>query len=84
MAKAKKEYLESICGEISEFQRARLKIWYKTYMKTKELGWKENWGIQNIDIDEYKGYIIEDKRKYREFGRIIFRSSTIDLINQKN
>jgi hypothetical protein len=26
MAKAKKEYLESICGEISEFQRARLKI----------------------------------------------------------
>jgi len=23
---AKKEYLESICGEISEFQRTRLKI----------------------------------------------------------
>ena len=27
-------------------------------MKTKELGWKENHGIQNIDIEDSKGTII--------------------------
>jgi hypothetical protein len=36
---AKKEYLESICNEIIEFQRTgRYDL---MYMKTKELGWKQ-------------------------------------------
>ena len=25
------------------------------YMKTKELGWKENQGIQNIGIEDFQG-----------------------------
>ena len=48
--KAKKEYLENICKEIMEFQRTGrhdLK-----YMKTKELGWNENQGIQSIGIED--------------------------------
>jgi type I site-specific restriction endonuclease len=40
---AKKEYLESICDEIIEFQRTgRYDL---MYTKTKEIGWKENHGI---------------------------------------
>jgi hypothetical protein len=36
--KAKKEYLESICDEVMEFQRTgRYDL---MYMNTKELGWK--------------------------------------------
>jgi hypothetical protein len=43
MYNAKKEYLESICYEIIEFQRTgRYDL---MYMKTNELGWKENHGI---------------------------------------
>jgi hypothetical protein len=45
---AKKKYPESICDEIIEFQRAGL--YDLMYMKTKELGWKENHGIQNVGI----------------------------------
>jgi len=49
----KKEYLEKICKEIMEFQRTgRYDL---MYMKTKELGWKENQGIQNIDIEDSQG-----------------------------
>ena len=33
------------------------------YMKKKELGWKENHGIQNISIEDSKGNIIVDKRQ---------------------
>jgi uncharacterized membrane-anchored protein len=40
---AKKEYLESTCEEIIEFQRTRR--YDLMYMKTKVLGWKENHGI---------------------------------------
>jgi hypothetical protein len=40
----KKEYLDSICDEIIEFQRT--KRFNLMYMKTKELGWKENHRIQ--------------------------------------
>jgi hypothetical protein len=43
--KAKKEYLENICNEITEFQR--IGRYDLMYMKTKELGWKETEGIQN-------------------------------------
>ena len=48
--KAKKEYLENACTEIIEFHRTgRYDL---MYMKTKELGWKETQGIQNIGIEE--------------------------------
>jgi hypothetical protein len=30
-------------------------------MKKKELGWKENLGIQHIGIEDYKGNITADK-----------------------
>jgi hypothetical protein len=50
MDNAKKEYLDSICDEIIEFQRTG--SYDLMYMKTKELGWKENHGIQNIGIED--------------------------------
>jgi len=38
------------CNEIMEFQRTgRYDL---MYMKTKELGWKETQGIQNIGIED--------------------------------
>ena len=50
---AKKEYLENICNEIMEFQRTgRCDL---MYMKTKERGWKETQGIQNIGIEDSQG-----------------------------
>jgi hypothetical protein len=49
----KKEYLESICSGIVEFQRTgRYDL---MYMKIKELSWKENHGIQNITSKTLKG-----------------------------
>jgi hypothetical protein len=58
---AKKEYLESICDEIIEFQRTgRYDL---MYMKTKELGWKENHGIQNVGIAYSQGNTIIDQRR---------------------
>jgi hypothetical protein len=57
----KKEYLKSICEEIIEYQRTgRYDL---MYMKTKELGWKENHWIQNIGIEESQGNIITDQRR---------------------
>ena len=51
--KAKKEYLEKACTEIMEFHRTgRYDL---MYMKTKELGWKETQGIQNIGIEDSQG-----------------------------
>jgi hypothetical protein len=58
---AKKEYLESICDEIIEFQR--IGRYDLMYMKTKELGWKENHGIQNIGIEDSQGNIKTDQRE---------------------
>jgi hypothetical protein len=50
--KDKKEYLDSIWDEIAGCQRAgRCDI---MYMKNKRLGAKENHGIQNIAIDNFK------------------------------
>jgi hypothetical protein len=50
---AKKEYLENICNEVIEFQRTgRYDL---TYIKTKELCWKETQGIQNIGIEDSQG-----------------------------
>jgi hypothetical protein len=50
---AKKEYLESICNEIMEFQR--IGRYDLMYMKTKELGSKETQGIQNTGIKDSQG-----------------------------
>jgi hypothetical protein len=50
---AKKQYLENICKEIMEFQRTGR--YYLMYMKTKEIGWKETQGIQNIGIEDSQG-----------------------------
>ena len=48
--KAKKEYLENACTDIMELHRpGRYDL---MYMKTKELGWKETQGIQNIGIED--------------------------------
>jgi type I site-specific restriction endonuclease len=47
--KAKKEYVDSIRDEIIEFQRTG--GYDLIYMKKKELGWKENHGIQNNGIE---------------------------------
>jgi coenzyme F420-reducing hydrogenase alpha subunit len=58
---AKKEYLESICDEIMEFQRTGRND--LMYMKTKELGWKEDHGIQNIGIKDSQGNITIDQRQ---------------------
>jgi hypothetical protein len=33
------------------------------YMKTKELGWKENHGIHNIGIDDSQGNVIIDQKQ---------------------
>ena len=49
---AKKEYLENIGNEIMELQRTgRYDL---MYMKTKELGWQETQGIQNIGIEDFR------------------------------
>jgi len=37
------------------------------YMKAKELGWKENHGIQHIHIENLQGNIIIGKRQIDEF-----------------
>jgi len=51
--KAKKEYLESIWAEIMEFQSTGRFILMA--LKTNELNWKENLGIQNIDTEDSQG-----------------------------
>jgi len=50
----KKEYLKNICNEIVEFKK-KTGRYDLMYMKTKELGWKENLGIQNIGIEDSQG-----------------------------
>jgi coenzyme F420-reducing hydrogenase alpha subunit len=57
----KEEYLESISDEIMELQRTG--HYDVMYMKMKELGWKENHGIENIGVEDSKGNIIVDKRQ---------------------
>ena len=59
--KAKKEYLENVCTEIMEFHRTgRYDL---MYMKTKELGWKDTQGIQNIDTEDSQGNRIVDQKQ---------------------
>jgi len=48
-----------MCKEIMEFQRTgRYDL---IYMRTKELGWKEIQGIQNIGIEDSQGNGIADQ-----------------------
>jgi hypothetical protein len=58
---AKKKYVESIHNEIIEFQRTG--CYDLMHMKTKELGCKENHGIQNIGIEDSQGNITIDQRR---------------------
>jgi len=53
------------------------------YMKTKELGWKETQGIQNIGIEDSRGNRIVELSQVLKFGRIILQNSTVDLIDWK-
>ena len=57
-SKAKKEYLESIREEFTEFQRTDGYV--MMYMKTKELGWEDNLGIENAGKEDSQGNIIID------------------------
>ena len=59
--KAKKEYLENACTEIMEFHRTG--CYDLMYMKTKELGWKETQGIQNIGIEDSQENGIVDQKQ---------------------
>ena len=58
--KTKKKCLGSLCGEIVEFQRTGL--YDLTYLKRKEIGWKENRGIQIITIEDSQGHTISYQR----------------------
>jgi hypothetical protein len=60
MENTKKEYLESMCNEVIEFQTTG--HYDLMYIKTKELSWKENHGIQNTGIKDSQGNIIIDQR----------------------
>jgi hypothetical protein len=50
------------------------------YMKTKELGWKENHGIQNIGIEDSQGNIIIDQRWVLQ----MWENYIIELYDQAN
>ena len=52
-------YLENACTEIMEFHRTGRYDFM--YMKTKELGWKDTQGIQNIGIED--SHRIVDQRQ---------------------
>ena len=54
-----KDNLENICKDITEFQRTG--HYDLMYMTTKELGWREIQGIQNIGIEDSQGNRIVDR-----------------------
>jgi hypothetical protein len=53
------------------------------YIKMKKLGRKENHGIQNIGIEDYKGNIIADKGYVLKIWENYITGYMIDLIDQK-
>ena len=78
---AKKEYLENICNEIMEFQRTgRYNL---MYMKTKQLGWKETQGIQNIGIEDSQGNRIVEKSQVLKIWENYMEELQIYLIDRK-
>jgi hypothetical protein len=50
------------------------------HVKTKELGWKENRGIQNIGIEDCKGNTVIDKEKVLK----IWENSITELHDHPN
>ena len=54
-----KKYLENLCNEVMEFQITW--CYDLMCMTTKELGWKETQGIQNIGIEDSKENSIVDQ-----------------------
>ena len=58
---AKKEYIENPCTDNMEFHRTG--CCDLMYMKTKQLGWKETQGIQNIGIENSRGNRRVDQRQ---------------------
>ena len=75
---AKKKYLENTCTEIMEFHRTgRYDL---MYMKTKELGWKETQGIQNIGIEDSHGNRIVDQKQELK----IWKNYVTELYDQPN
>jgi hypothetical protein len=76
---ANKEHPDSICDDIIEIQRTgRYDV---TYLKTKELGWKESQGIKNIDIEDPNGIYYT---QVLEIWDNYITGSKIDLIDQKD
>ena len=75
---AKKEYLENIRNESMEFQRRG--SYDFMYMKTKEMGWKETQGIQNIGIEDSKGNRIVDQSQVLK----IWDNHITELYDQPN
>ena len=77
----KKEYLQNACTEIMEFHRTgRHDL---MYMKTKELGWKETQGIQNVGIEDSQWNRIVDQKQVLKIWRIMLPNYMIDLIDRK-
>jgi len=53
------------------------------YMKTKELGWKETQGIQNIGIEDSQGNRIIDQKQVLKIWENMLQNYMIDLIDRK-
>jgi len=53
------------------------------YTKTKERGWKETQGIQNIGIEDSQGNRIVDQRQVPKIWEIMLQNYTIELIDRK-
>ena len=64
-----------------EFQRTGL--YDLTYIKTKELGWKETQGVQNIGIEDSKGNRIGEQNEVLKIWENYITNYTIDLIDRK-
>jgi hypothetical protein len=66
--KAKLEYLESKCDEITELQRTgRYDLMYR---KAKELDGKENNGIQTVGVEDSQGNMIVDQTQVLKIWEI--------------
>jgi hypothetical protein len=75
---AEEEYLENVCNEIMEFQRTW--PYDLMYMKTKELGWKETQGIQNIGIEDSQRNRVVQQRQ----GLKIWENYITELYDRPN
>jgi hypothetical protein len=53
------------------------------HMKTKEPGWRENHGIQNICIEDSQKNIRVDQRQVQKIWTIIVQGSMIELVDQE-